>query len=374
MNEKKLKNCLREINFDMYYFNIYVYILKEGDVQFSVLNNKSDDKKCLRDSLIWLQKKGFILITLAENNIESIHPINPKIAFSAHFSKFLWDYIPNISQSYRLNKNERCRILSFKKCCDFLIKEASILYKNQELDHEIISITDGDKLGILLSDIINDSNEIIRGITIQSWLPNIALIWGSIRNKIEKGVIYKRISDLKTLVSFGYKINKRDTEEVGVKLRILDKNRLDEKYYIIDKDKLLIFEPSYEKNQFEIKGTLTKNLGITKRYINKFELMWNDGIDVKEILDYMNNIRIEMCSVLDNKFLDNDLIKKLFFGIFDYGIFFKKEYIKCSEKLYNNYIEQLTNHKLIIPVDHQSHSYIPNIVDDIQVWINNKNQ
>lgn len=366
-----VNKCLRIISFNKHYYNYYEYILRNKNVLMSDIKGKFKHERDLHRGIRWLQKNGFIFLTLTKEHTESITPVDPIIAFTAYFSRFLWNFVPDIKYAENLDSNIIIKISNFKKCCEYIAKKTSSHLPSHGINNGLLAIPDKNRLCNVLSNIILEARGKIRGITVQNWSPDIALVWESIKNRIERGVKYHRITDIGTLVSFGFRINKRDIDKIGINLKVVDVNKLDEKYFIIDEDKLLIFEPSYNLNKFELKGTLVQNVGIIKRYIHKFESLWHTGVNAPLILNFLEKYRSHMNNVMQTKYPLDRNIKNLYFGIFDWGIFFKREYIQCSDKEYNDCVNALLKNKLIKPITSDFYGFIPNIKKDILKWMSN---
>ncbi len=364
-----IDECLRTISLNKHYYDYYEYILRNKNVLMSDIKGKLEHERDLHRGIRWLQKNGFIFLTLTKEHTESITPLDPIIAFTAYFSKFLWNFVPDIEDTENLDSNIITKISNFKKCCEYIAKKISSHSRTHGINNGLLAIPDKNRLCNVLSNIILEAKEKIRGITVQNWSPDIAIVWESIRNRIERGVKYHRIADMGTLVSFGFRINKRDVDKIGVNLKVVEVNKLDEKYFIIDEDKLLIFEPSYDLNKFKLKGTLVKNVGIIKRYIHKFESLWHTGVNASLILDFLEKYRAHMTDVIQTKYPLDKNINNLYFGIFDWGIFFRREYMECLDKEYNDCIDALLKNMLIKPITSGFYGFIPNIEKDILKWV-----
>lgn len=370
-NHTNVDKCLEIMSFNKCYYDYYVYILRNKRVLMSDIKEKFEREREIHHGIHWLQENGFIFLTLTKEHTESITLVDPRIAFSAYFSRYLWNFVPDIKSAENLDTNIIIKISNFKKCCEYIAKKTSNHFAPHGINNGLLTIPDKSRLCNVLSNIILDAREKIRGMTVQNWTPNIALVWESIKNRIESGVKYYRIADIGTLVSFGFRINERDIYKIGVNLKVVDINKLDEKYFIIDEDKLLIFEPSYNLNKFELKGTFVKNVGVIKRYIHKFESLWHNGFDASLILNFLEKYRSHMKNIMQSKYPLDKNIKDLYFGIFDMGIFFKREYIQCSDEEYNHCINVLLRNKFIEPITSDFYGFIPNIEKDILKWMSN---
>ena len=316
-------------------------------------------KSSMKDAFNWLREIGVILIQTSANGNINIIPIHPVILSRSLFSRECWKFVFHQNQINTLSLDKRYHLQKYKRYCDNL---ETLLLKNWDKfqwakisDQDIVYIPQEDTSTILAENILSAHQE-IQGIVIPDWLPNIALVWESLVEKMRHGVEYKRISDELTWIAFGYEINKRDILEAGVNLKIQIREKIPEKFFLIDDKKCLIFSPICKNNKFNMEMTLVSNPFIINAQQQKFKEIWNKSLDALVLLKYSKKLRKEYINKIEK---EKQGIKEFLMGLYDYGVFYDK--IAISQKD----IVELKRKSLVRYYSNSKSKLLPNIHDEI---------
>lgn len=339
---------------------LYEDLLSVGCISYSSCYNERPISK--------LESYGLLNKDMdAEGNI-LFWAIDPQIALNAIYSQRLWELSPDERWPYFTNEKKK----TIKKIFDaknFLIKK---LYQrkyryNQNNDQGIKNIPESASSGAL-SLSINEALKEIVGITSPPYLSNISLIWETLVNRLEQGVRYRRLCDEITLVAFGHEINKRDLK-TGVELRVLLDNEITEKFFIIDESEAFIFVPKGPTDGFKSELMQVKIPPIVRLYRDKFDKIWDRGIPGNQMVKFMENLREEFLEDTSN--ILNDDEKLVLEGIFDYGKFFKANYVDIEKEKLILILHGLHSKDFLIPYSDAELGFLPNILYEVKEHILN---
>lgn len=348
-------------------------IKDEAEVYCDILSEPQDANKLINKyperEIRELERIGLVYIAMNEEGDEYSLAIDPEIALNAIYAQKLWEYVPEEGWNIIKQQNNK-DIDKYYKAKEYLIKE---LIKQRisegEYENGIISIPSKYSSNALALSISNSSNEIL-GITSPPWHPKTALIWEAIKNRIDKGVIYRRLCDEVTLLAFGQEINMRDVFEAGVNLGVVLRESIKEKYYVIDNKEAIVFVPGCPKEGFKLEMIQINLKQVVLLFKNKFEILWNNSVCSEIMLGFMQDLRKIYLEQVSAHIKDKDI--PLIKGMFDYGIYFKPSYINMNKERMNIILSDLHEKGLVIPFKYSDIGYLPNVLDEIREYIKNR--
>ena len=324
--------------------SLYVTIIRCGKIEQKLVENKDDAN--------WLLKHGFIFEYMDENDKTWYVPVDPEIVALSLSYNYKWSKGVLGNSTDGLNNRSLIEINTYESYCKDFSKLLKNVHKRANIEG-VFYVRGSDEFGTLLSNIIASAQRSIFGVVTPRWLPKISLVWASLVNKMREGVPYYRVSDYITFLAFGYKINKRDIYDVGVKLKVIPSRIVSQKFFLVDNKVALIFWKEKFGKFFSFEGTFIDNPGVLKMLIKTKERLLKLGIDGHECLKCLREIR-ESYLLNAREVLRKEDKLKFLEKIFDYGVFFLSG---VNFEKYYDLLEELTKRGLIKPLGPEYLSY-----------------
>lgn len=369
----KAKKLLVRLGFPSHTADLYIYILCHCPVPTHLVCRIIER----RENLQWLLKNGYVYEETDEVGNRYYTAINPYILSKALFDGFIWSrlrfHIVSKEDMECLSPKDKTELHDFRKMCDDL---AEILSRKstKSMTEGLMYLKGKEQLAAVLSDCIMNTSREIFGVVVPKWTPSLPVIWESLKHKIYEGVRYKRISDELTFVAFGYLINKRDVDEIGVKLRVLERPKIREKFYILDDKVAIVFWPGLPTD-FGFEATYIDNKSLVKIFLEKAKKMWSSGIPAEEALNFVGKLRCDFLKACREDPLARMVAKE----VFDYGIFSKFKGVPVGDQDVLKILRDLEKNGLVTKVKSEYYpygqtGYIPNITDDILAFIRSRTE
>lgn len=323
-------------------------------------------RKDLLQDLKWLQDNGFILVQFDPARHKEAVALAPSIVARSLYARFLWRYTPLEHALSRLSPKERLTLERYGKLCQTMEELASEIYQPPDLNQTLV-MYQPDECPNALAVALRDASQEILGVTVPPWVPNISVIWETLRERMEKGVRYRRICDEVTFISFGHLMNRRDVLEVGVRLRVISHERILDKFFLIDHNAVFVLHPMKRRRGFGLEATRLTAEAFVNRYRNTFELMWRAGISGRDLIAYMDTVRDSFLSRCQEA--AGDVGKRLGAALFDYGKFCRPQYVGLSAQSIAPTVATLAQHSLLVPLSDAGLRFVPNLFGEVRTYI-----
>lgn len=134
-----------------------------------------------------------------------------------------------------------------------------------------------DELARRTCEIISMANREVLAASRTPRLPQVASFWTVITDRIAHGVRYRRLTDLQELIDHGLVVVARDIEVTGVDLSVLEAERIDRKFYVVDCRWLSVYHGGGASSVRGV-GRVTNQHQIAKRYTRRFADYRRDSI------------------------------------------------------------------------------------------------
>lgn len=214
-----------------------------------------------------------------------------------------------------------------------------------------------------LARIIPETSD-LRAISAATWSANLPLVWTVILKRMEEGMRYRRIVSPLGLVAFGLEINRRDTRDIGIELRVT-LTPTESPFYIFSGESIssvLVFVPPATATA-KPRATYTPLVTLTERLSAAFEDQWSAAVPATVILQRLSEYRSEYInSVLRAAGAESVTLAG---DLFDRGIF--------ADAGENNQHarELLIRHGFAVPTTFTigATNYVPNIVSTVERYI-----
>lgn len=371
--ELSLSAILCKLGFPDLAAKVYLHILKHGEVSLSEIVREFQSVD-IQNSLHWLEERRVILRRVNADQNEYFVPINPQIVARALYSRFLWEYVPSEKWLSKLEQKSLDFLMEYHRVCDlFSRKFTPIFLKSIKFVKSTsgLEMIPSERLPNVLSSVLSVASEEILGITVFPWTPSIELIWETLKEKMRSGVRYRRIADEITFIAFGYLINFRDIFEVGVNLRVLIREEISEKFYVVDNQKVFVFFPTTPPN-FALEGMVINGGPLIREYKETFEHLWQRAIPALKLMKYMKVLKENFLKRTAKDFTTEE--KDFIEGLLDYGKFYRFKYTSLPLERATFLLNLLAKSNYLVPFPDSEIGFIPNLAPSIRKFIEKERQ
>ncbi len=213
--------------------------------------------------------------------------LDPATAFRTLWDEVLWQAAVSEEELLKLPREEAAHLLAVRNACRELAQMAGALYSFRRplAAGQIRIAQDAEELALMLAETIARAQKEVVALSRSPRLPQVAPIWETLSHRLDAGVTYRRICDLDEIVEHGLHIKRRDMEEAGVQLRVLEAEVISRKFYLIDDRYGVIFWPGEAGNGFALAGQLVENVWLARKYRREFEAAWEEAVPGELVVD-----------------------------------------------------------------------------------------
>jgi hypothetical protein len=196
---------------------------------------------------------------------------DPRLAWQALGTDLLWSgsstvwSAPAGSQAADPAVERQCRL------CVQISAVAGRLHRPYlaALTHREWDALTTDELAQLICEIVSTARREILAVSKSPRLPQVAAFWTALTSCLSQGVRYRRVVDLDEVIAHGLRIVTRDIDERHIELRVLERDRIRHKYYVVDKKYVAVF---HEERQPGVRGVgrMSRKHPIVWRYHQRF--------------------------------------------------------------------------------------------------------
>jgi hypothetical protein len=304
-----------------------------------------------------LEKFGFIFRSTLPTGYELL-PTPFEIFLPSLIHRIDWGYPPfnNISLDKKNELKTRLQLIN-----ENIPESIPVTRKSTTAPQNIEGNANIDSLVVQLL----ESAREVRAISAAEWSGNLPLVWSAITERMEKGMLYRRVVPPMTFVAFGWEINWRDIFETGIDLRV-SAIHCKSPFYLFtleDLQSALVFTSSISVNSLP-RATYTELHQLNKLLSEMFEDIWHSAISAKILLERLQNVKKDYTSKAYQ--LCGEIGKLVANKLFDKGIFstFNEE----EQQVLQDFVRKglSIKSKFSIGLD----NYVPNIIPIIETYVN----
>jgi len=282
----RLFQLMSDLGFDRAATQVYGVVLTCGPVPqrviVSMLRGVSTE---VGSALRQLQERGLVGSVYRRLRRRQYYAISPSIAWRSLSSELRWrtsDAIPAGNSAPGL--------------CDEIATVGTRLYRPYAaaLAHQEWDAATVDEFAQLTCEAMGQARQTILAVSKSPRLPQVAAFWATLSERLEAGVSYRRVVDLDEFIDHGLKIVRRDIEEHGIDMMILERDRIHHKFYVVDGSFLAVFhrpEQARDGGADTGVGRITTRGTILRRHAKRFRQYANVSIPGRFVLG-----RLEMAS------------------------------------------------------------------------------
>lgn len=261
----RLFELMSELGFDRAATQVYGVVLTCGPVpKRAIVSMLSGVSPEVDSALRQLQERGLVGSVYRRLRRHQYYAISPNISWRSLSSELRWRTSDAIGPG-----NASLGV------CDEIAAIGSRLYRPYAaaLAHGEWDAATANEFAHLICEAIGQARQTILAVSTSPRLPQVALFWATLSDRIGTGVTYRRVVDLDEVIDHGLKIVKRDIEEHGIDVMVLERDRIQHKFYVVDGSFLAVFhspEQATETGARSGVGRITTRGAILRRYAGRF--------------------------------------------------------------------------------------------------------
>ncbi len=275
MDERvRLFQLMLELGFDRAATQIYGVVLTCGPIPkraiVSILSGVSTE---VDGVLRQLQKRGLLGSVYRRLRRRQYYAISPNLAWRALSSELLW------RTTDAVGAGDTARAGAY----DEIAALAGRLYRPYAaaLAHQEWDAATADEFAQLICEVMGQARQTILAVSRSPRLPQVASFWATVSDRLGVGVTYRRVVDLDEVIDHGLRIVKRDIEEHGIDVMVLERDLIRHKFYVVDGSFLAVFhdrEHAMVDGAGSGVGRITTRGAILRRYVRRFRHYANAAI------------------------------------------------------------------------------------------------
>ena len=261
----RLFQLMSELGFDRATTQVYGAVLTCGPVPKRAIESMvSGVSTEVGRALLQLEERGLVGSVDRRLRRHQYYAITPSIAWRALGSELRWrttDVIPGGEVP--------------PSRCDEIAVISSRLYRPfaAALAHQEWDAATTDEFARLICEAMGHARQTILAVSKSPRLPHVASFWATLRERLGVGVTYRRVVDLDEVIDHGLRIVRRDLEELGIDLMVLDRHLIQHKFYVVDGTFLAVFHGLEQAAGGGARcgvGRITTRGTILRRYARRF--------------------------------------------------------------------------------------------------------
>lgn len=261
----RLFQLMSELGFDRAATQVYGVVLTCGPApKRAIVTLLSGVSTEIGGALLRLQERGLVGGVYRRLRRRQYYAINPSIAWRSLSSELRW------RTSHEPGAGDAASSI-----CEEIATVGSRLYRPYAaaLAHQEWDAATADEFAQLICEAMGQARQTILAVSKSPRLPQVASFWATLNDRLGGGVTYRRVVDLDEVIDHGLKIVKRDIEEHGIDVMILERDRIHHKFYVVDGSFLAVFhrqEHAVEGGAGSGVGRITTRGTILRRYARRF--------------------------------------------------------------------------------------------------------
>jgi hypothetical protein len=251
------------------------------------------------DALAVLHRRGLVGSEYSRLRRRRFYAVAPHLAWRALGSELLWSTTdPAAAPSFSPHATDPT-VEARSGACDEIAAVAGRLYRPHAaaLAHREWDAATEEEFARLICELIAGARTSALAVSMSPRLPQVASFWATLTDRIGAGVSYQRIVDLDEVIDHGLTLVKRDIEEYGIDLRVLERDRIHHKFYVVDRALLAVFHDQPHASGSDGRsgvGRITSRGTIVRRYARRFREYAGIAIPGRVVVHRMEQAALEL--------------------------------------------------------------------------------
>ena len=272
----RLYELMIELGFDRVVTEVYGVVLTCGPLPrrgiVSILSGVSGH---VDRALSRLHERGLVGSVVRRVRRRQFYATAPDIAWRALSSELLWSTTDDVGARETSPAARDPAVEARRRICAEIAEVATRLYRPHAaaLVHREWDAATTEELARLICELIARGRKGIVAVSKSPRLAQVASFWAVVSDRLAAGVSYQRVVDLDEVIDHGLTLVKRDIEDYGIDLRVLERDRIHHKYYVVDGSFLAVFHGRSQASEGGSRsgvGRITSRGTILRRYVRRF--------------------------------------------------------------------------------------------------------
>jgi len=272
----RLYELMTEVGFDPVATEVYGVVLTCGPLpRRGILSILSDASTRIDGALSLLRERGLVGRLHRRLRRRQFYATPPDIAWPALSSQLLWSTTDDaagtrpspVARDPAMEARRR-RYAEIAAVAGRLHRPYAAALAHQEWDAGTT-----EEFAQLICELIAQARTSVVAVSKSPRLPQVASFWATLSDRMARGVSYRRVVDLDEVIDHGLKFARRDIDDHGIDLRVLEHDRIQHKYYVVDRSFLAVFHSrphAPESGRGAGVGRVTSRGTIVRRYARRF--------------------------------------------------------------------------------------------------------
>jgi hypothetical protein len=266
-----LPKRLLRLGFPVDAARVYAHLVTIGPVteQEAV---RTGDSRLVREGLRWLYRQRLIAFRHAAGR-RIVYAVDPGLAITALVTDLVWQHMKTLADVDALPSTEDPHVEEIRSIASSVLADLAGVYQPTDAvrGSRTTVVSDSYALAILSVEAVRLAKREVRAASRRPRLPDVAFFWNAIHEAMRSGVIYRRITDLHELVEHGLAVVERDTRTSGVRLQVIEANRIRCGFYVVDHRYAVVHDPSPDSVTPPRGGRMTSNAHEVQRRLREWD-------------------------------------------------------------------------------------------------------
>lgn len=340
-----VKDSFADLKIRREYSETYLLVCVRGPIALSEIRRSASKKELVVKALSTLEKRGLVF-SMRFNGHRQYEATPAKLAMSSMIIDRMWKEVPSEDYLHRAPRNVSDQLEHLRRQCTSCATRLEALAPlPAPLRREPYWIQGDDAISGFLMKAIARGRSVLRSIVAPPWIGKLPMVWSAVTYIRGLGASYYRLSDPETFASFGYQINKRDMEDVGVELRILRVDPLNvPKIYLVD-DSLAAVLTKDASGDGCVVYEMPKEIDNQKA---SFTRLWDDSVAAEVLLMQLRKQRTSLLNSAREYLSGPEL--EAYELLLDFGVFCYPSHLRnvcrLNESEIHRWSTKLMDHEL----------------------------
>ena len=238
MSAQKLIELMLDLQFEPSTATLYALILRQSPITELRLIDASGLGRAQTPEALGRLIQLRLIASDTNKEGQVFYAVDPKLAWLSMTADLVWSIDSSLKPLDSLPETQDTEVEHLRILCSEVKTLASDLYHPYSIAslHRYREAENPEELARLLCEIISQAQKEILAVSKSPLLPQVALFWTVLTNRMNCGVIYHRIIDLNEIAAHGLRTVERDIAIPNLRLQVIEHGEIKHKFYVIDRN------------------------------------------------------------------------------------------------------------------------------------------
>jgi hypothetical protein len=269
-DEAELLELLGSFGFDRLTGQVYAVLLTRGPLPKRELLAVFARPEAHLDRSLALLRNHRLAGVAYERFRPRYYATDPRLAWQTLSTDLLWSGPSTLSPRPADAKAVDAAVEGRRLCSELSVVAGRVYRRHLAvLTHREWDALTTEELAQLVCEIVSTARREILAVSKSPRLPQVAAFWTALTSRLSEGARYRRVVDLDEIIAHGLRLVTRDIGERHIELRVLERDRIGHKFYVVDKRYLAVF---HDERQPGVRGVgrISTKHPVVWRYHQRF--------------------------------------------------------------------------------------------------------